>query len=144
MKYSEGYKYVTEEDLSILVPPYLYNTVPTITHLYTCYADYQPFDDSGSKVMELLVKEGYAWDGPSGPVPDTKRNMFPSLIHDVWYQLIREHHMPMCTRVQSDRWFGELCKQSGTPKWLANGYVTVLNRCGEKYAREVKPILEMN
>lgn len=38
----------------------------------------------------LLVKEGYAWDGPSGPAMHTSAFMRPSLVHDVLYELIRD------------------------------------------------------
>ena len=38
---------------------------------------------------KLTVKKSYAWDGPSGPVLDTKENLRASLVHDVRYQLMR-------------------------------------------------------
>jgi hypothetical protein len=38
----------------------------------------------------LTVKEGYHWDGPSGPTIDTDNFMSPSLIHDVLFQCMRE------------------------------------------------------
>ena len=42
---------------------------------------------------QLIVKQGYAWDGPSGPTIDTKNFMRGSLVHDALYQLIREGHL---------------------------------------------------
>lgn len=38
----------------------------------------------------LVIKPGYAWDGPSGPTIDTKNSMQGSLLHDALYQLLRE------------------------------------------------------
>lgn len=42
----------------------------------------------------LTVREGYAWDGPSGPVVDRKTNMRASLCHDALYQLMRMRRLP--------------------------------------------------
>lgn len=41
----------------------------------------------------LTVHPGYAWDGPSGPAPDTPELMRGSLVHDALYQLLREGHL---------------------------------------------------
>jgi len=41
----------------------------------------------------LVIKEGYAWDGPSGPTIDTLNFMRGSLVHDALYQLMRERHL---------------------------------------------------
>ena len=38
----------------------------------------------------LIVKEGYTYDGPSGPTIDTDNFMSPSLIHDILFQAMRE------------------------------------------------------
>ena len=38
----------------------------------------------------LFVKYGYTWDGPSGAAIDTENFMEESLVHDVFYQIIRE------------------------------------------------------
>ena len=36
----------------------------------------------------LLIKDGYAWDGASGPTIDTKNTQTASLVHDGLWQLI--------------------------------------------------------
>ena len=51
----------------------------------------------------LLVKRGYAWDGPSGPTIDTKSFMRASVVHDVFYQLLREGKLPPEMRKLADR-----------------------------------------
>jgi hypothetical protein len=38
----------------------------------------------------LIISDGYAWDGASGPAIDTKTFMRGSLVHDCLYQLMRE------------------------------------------------------
>jgi hypothetical protein len=41
----------------------------------------------------LTIREGYAWDGASGPARDTKGIMRGSLVHDALYQLMREGYL---------------------------------------------------
>jgi len=42
---------------------------------------------------QLIIDEGYEWDGPSGPAIDTDNFMDGSLVHDLLYQLMRENWM---------------------------------------------------
>lgn len=42
----------------------------------------------------LLVREGYSFDGPSGPVIDRKTNMRGACGHDALYQLMRMGLLP--------------------------------------------------
>ena len=51
----------------------------------------------------LIVRRGYAWDGPSGPTIDTKTFMRASVVHDVLYQLLREGKLPPSYRKLADR-----------------------------------------
>jgi len=37
----------------------------------------------------ITIREGYCWNGASGPVIDTKSTMRGSLVHDALYQLMR-------------------------------------------------------
>ncbi len=41
----------------------------------------------------LLIRRGYCWDGPSGPVKDTHDNMRGALEHDALYQLMRQNEL---------------------------------------------------
>lgn len=76
----------------------------------------------------LLIRAGYAWDGPSGPTIDTKSSMRGSLVHDALYQLIRLEILPRDSRLQAD--------QEAYDRWLADGmwpfrawiWAKVLNR----------------
>ena len=62
---------------------------------------------------DLTIREGYAWDGPSGPAIDTANFMRGSLVHDVLYQLIREGYLPESSRELADRILQRICKEDG-------------------------------
>lgn len=49
----------------------------------------QKFVSIDIKKQELRILPGFCWDGPSGPVPDLNLFMYPSLVHDALYFLIR-------------------------------------------------------
>ncbi len=73
--YKEGYKYQLTQDAWFKT-----NIIGYLAH---------------TKFLELsldgwlLVRSGYAWDGPSGPTIDTLDSMRASLPHDGSYQLMR-------------------------------------------------------
>lgn len=84
---------------------------------------------------DLLIENGYAWNGTSGGVPDTKRNLGASLVHDCFYQMLREGQLPMKLRRPIDELFGVHCRQLGTWRPVARVYVRMLQRFGAKAAR---------
>lgn len=57
----------------------------------------------------LLIRKGYAWDGPSGPTIDTPNFMRGSLIHDALYQLMREEVLPQSARERADDILRQVC-----------------------------------
>ena len=61
----------------------------------------------------LIVRRGYAWDGPSGPTIDTKTFMRASVVHDVFYQLLREGKLPPSRRKQADQELVRFAKMDG-------------------------------
>jgi hypothetical protein len=68
----------------------------------------------------LLIRSGYAWDGPSGPTIDTKNFMRGSLVHDALYQLMREGLLDMTAhRDPADRLLQSICIQDGMSKLRA-------------------------
>jgi hypothetical protein len=75
--YSQGYKYQLEKDFATEVEIFGES-------ISSPYIELGP---TGS----LLIKKGYAWDGPSGPAIDTKNFMRGALVHDALYQLMREY-----------------------------------------------------
>ena len=70
----------------------------------------------------LKIKEGYSWDGPSGPSLDTRNFMRGSLIHDALYQLLREERLPQSLRKEADQIIHQICLEDGM-HWFRAGYV---------------------
>jgi len=64
----------------------------------------------------LQIKEGYAWDGASGPAIDTKTIIPGSLVHDALYQLMRQGHLEPEYRDQVDRELKRCCLKAGMCK----------------------------
>lgn len=62
----------------------------------------------------ITVKQGYAWDGPSGPTIDTKNTLMPSMIHDCLYQAIRLGLLPPEDRKKADDLLVILLLETGT------------------------------
>lgn len=83
----------------------------------------------------LLVKNAYAWDGPSGPVKDTPENMRASLVHDALYQLMRLKKLNTRThRKTADIQFLVICKEDGVSARTANLWYRGLRRFGKPAA----------
>lgn len=76
IKYTGGYKYQLTETYTDFVPIYP-------------HADVNTFFIKLTRLGELTIRKGYAWDGPSGLTIDTKSFMRGSLVHDALYQLMR-------------------------------------------------------
>lgn len=74
----------------------------------------------------LFIRSGYAWNGTSGGVRDSEENLGASLVHDVFYQMLREHQLPMKRRAAIDRLFGTHCRALGTSRGRARLYVWAL------------------
>ncbi len=76
---------------------------------------------------KLVIKMGYAWDGPSGPTIDTQDFMRGSLIHDAFYQMLRmgafytkvNHDI---VRKHADHLLYEACREDGM-SWFRAKYV---------------------
>ena len=99
--YREGYKYQLDRDYVILI-------------------EIRPADSVRSEFLELsrtgvlTIRDGYAWDGPSGPTVDTKNFMRGSLVHDALCQLIREGSLDRAVhRVVADRILRRICREDG-------------------------------
>lgn len=62
---------------------------------------------------KILIREGYAWDGPSGPTIDTDTFMRGSLVHDALYQLMREGQLSPDWRLAADQELYRICIEDG-------------------------------
>ena len=65
----------------------------------------------------ITIRRNYAWDGPSSPAIDTKNFMRGSLVHDAFYQLIREGELPKSARKAADKLLVKMTKEDGMGKF---------------------------
>lgn len=108
IKYRKGYKYQLAVDTVQQVD--IFPEEP----IYTPYIDL-------STLGKLTIRQGYAWDGPSGPALDTPGAMRASLVHDVLYQLMREEFLPREARAQADKELYRIAREDGM-NWLRAKY----------------------
>ena len=95
--YNDGYKYQLKRDYSqqIDIKPSSHVDMDFIILTMTRF---------------LIIKKGYAWDGPSGPTIDTPNFMRGSLVHDALYQLMREGQLDKDRhRDAADRQLQKIC-----------------------------------
>ena len=130
IRYRSGYKYQISDSYSHNVGISLAEEVDL---------DFLTLDPTGN----LVIKQGYAWDGPSGPALDTSTLMRASLVHDALYQLMRMERLPDSYRDHADDLMRKICIEAGMPtirawytyhavRWFASG---------ANKPRNVKPVL---
>lgn len=106
--YKSGYKYQLVNDYEYQ----LSKEFPLVQ--YEIETDYFYLSESGL----LIVKKGYAWDGPSGPTIDTKNFMRGSLVHDALYQIIRLGYLEKSIyRILADQTLYDMCRRDGM-SWI--------------------------
>lgn len=120
--YRDGYKYQLKQDY--FLPD---------TGIRPAQAVASPFILL-SLAGDLTIKAGYAWDGPSGPTIDTKNFMRGSLVHDAFYQLMREGHVDMSARDLADRLLQKLCIEDGMSRIRAWVVYEAVKRFGKPSA----------
>ena len=122
ISYRSDYKYQLAEGYKITI---------SIKPKFDIQTDFIDLDVNGT----LLVKAGYAWDGPSGPVKDTKENMRAYLVHDALYQLMRNDKIKSRThRKAADQEFKDICKADGVSNFTASLYYKALRKFGKPAA----------
>ena len=122
IRYRSDYKYQLAEGYTISI------SIRPKSDIETEFID---LDTDGN----LTVKKGYAWDGPSGPVKDTKENMRASLVHDALYQLMRDEKLKSRThRKAADQEFKDICKADGVSNLRASVYYKALRKFGKPAA----------
>ena len=83
----------------------------------------------------LLIKKGFVWDGPSGPTYDSPDSMRASLVHDVFYDMIRKGHLPKGARKLADQELRRIAIADGMWHWRANFWYQMLRHFGAGSAR---------
>ena len=69
-----------------------------------------------------IIRQGFSWDGASGPAIDTANIMQASLAHDVLYELITRGLLARNTRKAADEVLRRLCLRAGM-SWLRATYI---------------------
>ena len=100
IKYRSGYKYQIVEDYQVKV-----SVIPN-TNIKTHFLEL-------NTERMLIIKKGYAWDGPSGPTIDTPNFMRGSLVHDALYQLLRNELLEQEWRDEADEELRRICREDG-------------------------------
>lgn len=112
IRYRGGYKYQLVEAHKLTVD---------VSPDSDVVSDYIDLATSGL----LVIKKGYAWDGPSGPTIDSANFMRGSLVHDALYQLIRHEYIKPHWREQADRELQRICREDGMNRlrawWIYKG-----------------------
>ena len=101
VKYRKGYKYQLAADVVFQTTIHLKKDI--ITPRICLY-----------KSGRLVVKDAYAYDGPSGPVLDRKTNMRGACGHDALYQLMRMELLPHSYWKAADRNYGMWLREDGS------------------------------
>lgn len=120
--YKSGYKYQLKKDYSVQLEFTPKNAIST---------EFVKFTIDGV----LTLKSGYAWDGPSGPTPNTKNIMRGSLVHDGLYQLMRENHLNhLVYRKLADKELRRICIEDGMWHFRAATIYLAVRIFGNYYA----------
>ncbi len=109
-----SYKYQLQQDYEIKITLKPVNDIVTSPNPFV----------SLSKEGVLIIKSGYAWDGPSGPTSDTPEFMRASLIHDALYQLMRDGYLNKnsSNRRKADKILKMICIEDGMSR-IGAGFI---------------------
>jgi hypothetical protein len=134
LKYKKGYKYQLAEDFVFELPKKILGKIekPLIDQ---SFIDLEP---NGI----LIIRAGYAWDGPSGPTFDTKTFMKGALVHDALYQLIRNGYFfdDEKARELADDLLKEMCRRDRMIKVRAWWVHFFVRKFGTHAATTVKKV----
>ena len=120
IKYRKGIKYQLTEDLHYR----------TGIEGWDITIEFIRLSDDGY----LIIKNGYAWDGASGPTIDTKSSMEGSCVHDAFYQLMRMDLLPQSVRHAADNLLEKICISKGMWKFRAKMWCSVVKRFAKSAA----------
>ena len=126
MEYSEyKYKFKVEENFSIELP----YKIADFEHKY-----------ASSKNGILEIKKGYAWDGASGPVINTKNTLIASLVYDVLYQAMRLNLIKPNSenKTLADKNFFEILKMNGVNSFRSRVWYLAVRLFGKKSTKSLQ------
>lgn len=131
IRYRDGYKYQLETSYQVGIE---------IRPKEDVITDWLLLNGDGM----LSIMQGYAWDGPSGPMPDVKSAMRGSLVHDALYQLIRMERLDGSCRDPADKLLRQLCVEDGMAHPMAELVYQMVHIFGSPYAdpANTKPVIE--
>jgi hypothetical protein len=131
IRYRDGYKYQLVESDQMAIPVHPEQDIVT---------EWLLLNNEGF----LSIMRGYAWDGPSGPMPDFPNAMRGSLVHDALYQLIRLGFLGTQYRDTADKLLRTLCIEDGMTHPLAELVYQGVHLFGNPYADPAnnKPVIE--
>ena len=84
----------------------------------------------------LTIRVGYTWDGCSGPTIDDETNMRGGLVHDAFYQLLREGLLPSEYRHLADHLLKQICLEDGMNPIRAAYYFEGVEHFGSSAAQK--------
>lgn len=132
IKFCSGYKYQLVEDYFHVLP----SDFDKVKSFNFGFLNWNP--------SILLIRRGYAWDGPSGPTIDTKDFMRASLVHDALYQCMRRGLIDISLRKVCDEELKRICLEAGMCNTRASIVYDAVRIFGESSAIDKKEILEAN
>jgi hypothetical protein len=132
MKYKSGYRYVSQEAVTVKVGHALHAPLQA------------PFASIAAE--SLCVMGRYAWDGasftPFKYFGTPTAWLTPSLVHDALYQLIREGLLDRQHRAAADRLFQDMLIERGVWRGLALVAYYAVRVCGNFAVRKTNPVRE--
>lgn len=126
ISYTAGYKYQLKKDYQVEIDLYDHEVDSKFFTLYSTGL--------------LVIRQGYAWDGPSGPTFDTKNFMRGSLVHDVGYQMMAEGLIRQSTRSHWDRLLYKICREDGMTRMRAWWVYKAVKEFGDGYGQSPKKV----
>ena len=118
IKYRSGYKYQLVEEYQVKISVVPADNIKT---------DFIELSTEGI----LIIKKGYACDGPSGPTIDTRNFMRGSLVHDALYQLLRNELIEETWREEADEELRRICREDGMSKICARWVYIAVRKWGK-------------
>jgi hypothetical protein len=87
-----------------------------------------------STTGELLIRQGYAWDGVTGLLSTPNKYLRGSLVHDALYQLMRLSALDQSSRILADQALEHLCLEDGALRIIAKCLYCIVRLTGSRYS----------